>query len=323
MDKSSKATVRFHQPKIYDQFTAWLVSHLRAFIFSLGKLYRSPAATVMTLSVIGIALALPTTLYLILFNIQSVSGGWDQASQVSLFLYQDSSDEALKTTAQTVLARPEVSQVQTLTADQALEEFKTYSGFSEALNDLDENPLPPVVLVFPAVDQSSPEALETLVETLRNLSTVESAQLDITWVQRLYALIHMVERAVWIIGIMLNVAILLIVGNTIRLDILNRREEIEVAKLIGATDAFIRRPFLYGGLWYGLIGGFLSIVIVSGALLLISEPAGELLHSYSSDFQLIGLSLDNAFTLLLLSSMLGLGGSWIAVGRHLKQIEPS
>jgi cell division transport system permease protein len=201
--------------------------------------------------------------------------------------------------------------------------FNEQSGFGDALKFLDENPLPIVLSVQPIVDQAQPVALAQLLKTLQQEKFVDIAQLDLQWVQRLYAILDILRRGVWIIGGLLALAVLLIVGNTIRLDIENRRAEIEVAKLIGASNAFIRRPFLYTGLWYGVLGGVMAWLLTTVALLLLDEPVRRLSSLYQSGFELSGLGLGNTFSLLALSCALGLAGSWLAVGRHLDAIEPT
>jgi cell division transport system permease protein len=173
------------------------------------------------------------------------------------------------------------------------------------------------------VDQQRPDKVVHLVEKLQNENLVELAQLDMQWVKRLYTLLDVARRGVWIIGSLLSLAVLLIIGNTIRLDIQNRREAIEVSKLIGASDAFIRRPFLYTGMWYGISGGLLAWLLIAISLGIMADPVQKLAALYHSSYDLIGLSGSDISTLILMSCILGLGGSWIAVGRHLSDIEPS
>jgi len=161
------------------------------------------------------------------------------------------------------------------------------------------------------------------VKELGKNKQVELAQLDVQWVKRLYTFLEIAHRSIWVISSMLAIAVLLVIGNTIRLDIQNRREEIEVSKLIGASDAFIRRPFLYTGLWYGIISGLLAWIITLFSLTMMEQPIHKLALLYHSDFRLSGLGTGNTISLILISCGLGLVGSWIAVSRHLKDIEPS
>ena len=218
---------------------------------------------------------------------------------------------------------PRIAEVRILHRDQALKEFQEFSGFGSALETLDENPLPNVLELRPASADTPGQDYEALLDDLRRLPEVELAQLDLQWVRRFGALMDMGRRGILVVGALLGLAVLLIVGNTIRLDIQNRREEIEVSKLIGGTDAFIRRPFLYTGLWYGLLGALLAWILVGLGFWLVDEPARRLAGLYDSSFLLSGLSWQGTGILLLTGIALGLAGSWLAVGRHLSAIEPT
>jgi cell division transport system permease protein len=301
---------------------AYVVSHLRAFFFSLGKLYRAPLSSLMTTAVIGVALALPTGLHLLLANLEHATAGWSEGNKISLFLKTSVSSKRGEALAGELRKREDIATVQHLDREQALAEFKGLSGFASAIEALDENPLPGVLIVQPTPARASPGAIEAFVAELSKIGEVDFAQLDTEWVQRLNAITELARQGVLVFGGMLGLAVLLVVGNTIRLDIQNRRQEIEVAKLIGATDAFIRRPFLYGGAWYGLLGALLGLILVQAALGLMAGPARRLAGLYGSDFRLLDLDPGAAGAVLLLGLGLGLAGSWLAVGRHLSDIEP-
>ncbi len=300
-----------------------LLRHLQVFFYSLGQLSRTPLATLMTAAVIGIALALPAGLHVLLDNAQRLSGGWDGATQISLFLKKNVSDARARRLAETIRRRPEVAAVDYIPRDQALAEFERLSGFGDALKALDENPLPSVLVVRPRPEAATPEAAEKLLGRLRQYGPVELAQLDMQWVKRLYVIMDLVRRGVLVLGLLLGLAVLLVVGNTIRLAIQNRRDEIVVMKLIGGTDAFIRRPFLYTGFWYGLFGGLIAAALVGLALWVLAGPVERLAGLYQSPFRLAGLGGSELLILLLLAVGLGLAGSWLAVGRHLREIEPA
>jgi cell division transport system permease protein len=277
----------------------------------------------MTSAVIAIALALPAGLYVALDNISQLSAGWDGSTQISLFLKHDIElDQAEKLATRLRLSK-EIEKVIIIDRDKGLKQFQSISGFGDAIQFLDENPLPHVITVQPVIEHQRPDKVVHLVNTLQQESLVELAQLDMQWVKRLYTLLDVARRGVWIIGSLLGLAVLLIIGNTIRLDIQNRREAIEVSKLIGASDAFIRRPFLYTGLWYGLSGGMLAWLLIAISLGIMAEPVQTLATLYHSSYELSGLSHSNIAVLIMISCALGLGGSWLAVGRHLSEIEPS
>jgi cell division transport system permease protein len=304
-------------------FKAYFVNHLRTFIGSLGFLWRNALSSSMTMAVIAIALALPSGMYVLLNNLSQVSVGWDDSAQISLFLKTDINDDQAEKLVNKLKLHEDIERVTLIHRDQALKEFQRVSGFSDAIEALGENPLPHVLAVQPKVDPQRPDKINHLVTELGKLKQVDIAQLDLQWVKRLYAMLEIAHRSIWLISSLLGLAVLLVVGNTIRLDIQNRREEIEVTKLIGATNAFIRRPFLYTGLWYGLCGGLLAWLLTSLSLLLIDDSVASLAVLYSSNFQLSGLSGGETLLLIGLSSALGLGGSWLAVSRHLHEIEPS
>ncbi len=306
-----------HRPRI------WVLRHLQAALSSLGRLSRTPLAALMTVAVIAIALALPAGLHLLLQNVQQISNRWDSAATISLFMQQGVDEAKAERTAKKLRAMDEVATVTMISRSDALEEFRQLSGFADALEALDENPLPVVLIVQPAMQHTTPAAVGILVKKLQRQAGVDFAQLDMEWVQRFQAIARIAERGVVVLGSMLALAVLLIVGNTIRLEIQNRHAEIEITKLIGGTNAFIRRPFLYGGLWYGLMGGWLAWILVSVALWLLSGPAEELALLYRSDFGLSSVPISTILTLLAGGGLLGLAGSWVAVGRHLHSIEPS
>lgn len=304
-------------------FTAYLVHHARVFVASLGHLSRAPVATLMTSAVIAIALALPSGMFVVIDNLGGLSQRWDGSTQISLYLKASVNRQQAQSMADRLRLHRDIDAVRVIDKDTGLQQFSASSGFGDALKYLDENPLPSVLVVQPHIDPARPENVSKLLRELESEKLVDLAQLDMEWVKRLYTLLELAQRAVWIVGGLLALAVLLIIGNTIRLDIESRRAEIEVSKLIGASNAFIRRPFLYTGLWYGLLGGILAWLLTTVSLGLLDDPVQRLSGLYQSSFGLSGLSLGQVLNLLALSCLLGLVGSWLAVGRHLNAIEPS
>ncbi len=302
---------------------AWLTNHARTLIASLGAMSRAPASSFMTIAVIAIALALPAGLLVLLNNASNVSVGWDNSAQISVFLKNSTTEKQAKQLMGKLRLYDDIIKVSLINKDQALREFQNISGFGDAVEALGDNPLPHVLTLQPVVDTNRPDKIRHLLKQLNQLKQVELAQLDLQWVKRLFAMLEIAQRGIWIIASLLGVAVLLVVGNTIRLDIQNHREEIEVTKLIGGTDAFIRRPFLYTGLWYGIGGGLLAWILTILSINLLDNSVEHLASLYDSGFQLRGLSFAEAFSLIGFSCFLGLTGSWIAVGRHLSEIEPS
>lgn len=311
------------RPQKNTLIVSYMLHHLRVFLGSLGDLTRHPLASLMTTAVIAIALALPTGLYLALNNISGLSADWDGSTQISLFLRPSVDEKQAQTLASRLRLHNEIDHVTLINKEQGLEQFRELSGFGDALKVLEENPLPIVLTIQPIVDPQKPDKISHLIKELEQEKLVELAQLDVQWVKRLYALLEIAHRGIWIIGSLLGLAVLLVIGNTIRLDIQNRRAEIEVAKLIGASNAFIRRPFLYTGLWYGLSGGLLAWCLTAVSLSFLQSPVQKLATLYHSTFQLSGLESNNILVLIGISCALGLLGSWLAVGRHLSDIEPS
>ena len=301
----------------------WLLRHLQVALASLGRLCRAPLATLMTTAVIGIALALPTGMHVALSNIQQLAGGWDGAATLSLFLKQGVNEQQAMQLANRLRAHPQLARVQLIDPDLALEEFQRLERALKATEALERNPLPTVLVVEPHQQQSTPEAAEALMAEFNQLAEVDFTQLDLQWVRRFHAITEIARRGIMVIGLLLGLAVLLIIGNTIRLEIQNRKSEIEITKLIGGTDAFIRRPFLYNGLWYGLSGGIFAWLLVTLSLWTLSEPVERLAGLYQSEFDLSAIDCQTLGLLLLGSTLLGLFGSWIAVGRHLSSIEPN
>ena len=300
----------------------WLLRHAQMSLSSLGRLSRNPVSTLMTAAVIGIALALPSGLHLLVANVNQLSSSWDGSASISLFLNQDVTDEQADTVRRQVALRPDVAETRLIDRDQALEEFRRLSGFGEAIELLDHNPLPAVVLVRPHDSVQGADAAAVLAQSLQDYREIDLAQVDLQWVARLAAITRTIERGVVILAAVLAGAVLLIVGNTIRLEIQNRHSEIEIVKLVGGTDAFIRRPFLYEGIWYGLIGAAIGLVLVLVSLYLLDGPVQRLAGLYESDFALAVIDPASLLGILLGGPLLGLAGAWLAVGRHLALVEP-
>ncbi len=312
-----------HRPPGKTRFSAYFGNHLRVSMTSLSRLYAQPIASLMTALVIAIALALPVGLYIALDNVGQLSSDWDGSTQISLFLHTHVEERTAQKLMQRLEKHKNIKKIELIGKEKGLEQFREISGFGDALKYLNSNPLPIVLVVHPQFNNNQPDRTSHLVKELGKNKLVELAQLDVQWVKRLYTFLEIANRVILGLSTMLAIAVLLIIGNTIRLDIQNRREEIEVSKLIGASDAFIRRPFLYTGIWYGAMGGALAWIITQISLLFMANPIHKLALLYHSDFRLSGLGVENTLLLILFSCLLGLVGSWIAVSRHLKEIEPS
>lgn len=319
----SRAGARRAGPGLLARLGAWVAHHGHSLFSSLGRLSRTPLATAMTLGVIGIALALPAGLHLLVDNARRLGGDWDAGLQVSVFLEHDLPAAAVTELAQSARNHELVAAVRIITPEEAIEEFREHSGFGAALDALGDNPLPAVLVLTPATSVNSPGQLASVVDELGALEGVAFVQLDTQWLQRLFALLALLERAIFVVAVLLGIAVVVTVGNTIRLDIQHRRQEIEVIKLIGGSDAFIRRPFLYTGFWYGVGGALAASILLGLAGLALGGPVARFAGLYGSTWSLAGLGFGELALLAGTGALLGWAGSWLAVGRHLRDIEPS
>jgi cell division transport system permease protein len=300
----------------------WFERHVQTLVGSMGRLWSKPFSTLLTILVIGIALALPACLHVLVQNVRSASGGWGNALDISVYMKPKASLEQAKQAAERIRKRRDVESVTLVKADDALEEFRRSSGFGEALDALKENPLPHALVVRPAADARESTRVAELSEELRKIDGVDIVQLDTAWVSRFNAILDVVRRIVLLALGLFALGVLVIVGNTIRLDIENRRDEIEVTKLVGGSNAFVRRPFLYNGVWYGLGGGLVAWLVVTVVMTALGEPVQRIAGLYGSRFELQGLGLEGSAALLLGGAALGWIGSYIASTRQLRGIEP-
>ena len=310
-----------HKISLGRRFVMFWVNHLRQAVASLGELWRTPSASILTIGVLGVSLTLPATLHLLVKNVQQVSDSFTQAAEISLFIKDGSSDTQISSLQKILQADSAVARVTHISKQQALDEFAAVSGFGAALNYLTDNPLPDVLLVLPK--NTNADSARQLLQRLSKERIVEFGKLDIDWLTRLDAIVSLLRQAVLVIAILLLGAVLLIIGNTIRLSIMNKKDEIEVMKLVGATDAFIQRPFLYSGIWYGVFGGLLAFLIVEAMLWWLQGAIVSVTSLYDSEFSLMALSLAEFASLMLLAMALGLSGSYLSVRRHISAIEPT
>jgi cell division transport system permease protein len=302
---------------------AYFARHAQTLLGSLGRIVSHPFATLMTMGVIAVALALPLFLNLLLTNVRTATGNWNQAFDLSVYMDKRASAVRTASVAKQLRQRDDVAAVRVITADQALAEFRNDSGFGKALDALSDNPLPDTLIVTPTVGKSTPEGTAALKAAIAAMADVQTVQLDTEWVKRLHAMLDIVRRVVLLTGGLLGAGVVLIVGNTIRLDILNRRTEIEVMKLVGASDGFARRPFLYGGIWYGLGGGLMALILVAVAVAVLDRPVESLAKLYGSQLRLQGLGVIAGIELLGVAAGLAWLGSWLAATRHIRGIEPT
>jgi len=298
----------------------YLGLHRANLIGAVTRIAGQPFASALTILVIAIALALPAGLRVAVNNAAALSDSWQSVADFTVYLKLDVSADTARRTARAIEQRDGVAGVTVIDRDAALAEFRERSGFGEALDALESNPLPHALLVRPASGVATD--VEALANAVGALPEVELVQIDTAWVTRLRAILALADRLVDMATVLLGFAVAIVVGNTIRLEINSRSVEIEVTKLVGGTDGFIRRPFLYLGLCYGLAGAVVAEAVVALSLLLLGPPVRVLATLYGSGFALRGLSLAESGLLLLGGALLGWAGAGLAAARHLRAIEP-
>ena len=316
--KSSGATVSVTGNA--DRLRSWLAHHLRVFSSTIVDLLENVVSSLMTWLVIGIALALPSILYVMLNNISDVSADLGGKPRVSLYLQTEVTLSAGRRLADEIVTTRAVEAVSFISSETALKDFQQRSGFGDVLNSMDRNPLPHVIEVV--LETMDPIALSDLVAAWENNRSIARVSVDLAWLERLHALVQFGERLAWSLAVVLGLGVILIMGNTVRLAIENRRQEIEVVKLFGGTDSFVRRPFLYLGFWYGFGGAVVAIILLQSSLVFLSGPVEILAQSYRDEFALQGPGIGGYLLLLAGGPLLGMVGGMLAVSRHLSAIEP-
>jgi len=296
----------------------WFNHHLHSVVFSLGRALRKPWATALTVAVMALALALPLGLSIALDNLQQFAGSVQQSRDINLFLKPAIDGATAQDLAASLRARADVAGVVLRTPDEGLAELRQSAGLGEAIDALGENPLPTLLVVTPAEGSDA-----TLAQSLEALPQADLVQHDALWRQRLDAWLGFGARLVQVLSLLLGLGAVLVVGNTVRLDIQARREEIGVLQLLGASDGFIRRPFVYLGAWYGLGAGVLALALVGACGLALRAPLAALSQSYGSPFALHGLDALHSGLVLLGTVILGWLGAWLVTGHFLRQTRPT
>lgn len=300
----------------------WATRHVQSALFAAGRLARAPLTTAFTVLVIAVALTLPMALGLAVVSVRDATGDLANAVDVTVYFKQDVPLEKARQLAASLRQRSGIASVKLISADDALESFREKSGFGGALDVLASNPLPHAIDIRPTPDATGADRMESLKRFLTAWPEVELVQLDTEWIQRLNAILDLLRGVVTGAALLLGVGVLAIVGNTVRLEIYSRRAEIEVTKLVGGTDAFVRRPFLYTGFYYGIAGAILAGLLVLLGLALLNGPVSRLAGSYGSDFRLLLPQPLQVLALLACGGLLGLVGAWLVAARHLSRIEP-
>jgi cell division transport system permease protein len=304
-----------------DKLRAYRDLHAHALFSSLGRLVASRLNSLLTIIVLSISISLACSFYLLVVNAQQLTDDLEVSNQISLFLRDDVSLATANRLANGIKLDPSVQIVKVITKEQALKEFEAYSGFGEAVRALEKNPLPIVLQVIPKNSLEEGQNIETLVENFKQAAEVDFAQLDMQWVKRLQLIIEVARYGVILVSVLLGLAVLFITGNTIRLELHSRCDEIITAKLVGATNGFVQRPFLYSGFWIGFFSGIIAWFIVTVVMLILKQPVEKLSSLYNSSFHLLFMSFFETIVLIFVSSLLGIAGSWVVVRLQLQQLK--
>lgn len=315
--RAKPAAARVSEGGLGKRFRAWREQHAYSLVSSLGRFFHKPFSTLLTVGVMAVAMALPLGLGLALANVERLSGSVRESREIGVFLNAEVNGPQVDRLADELRKRPDVVAVTVKTPEQGLAEFRQMSELAGALDLLKENPLPTVLIVQPSDDGAA------IAVALKSRPEVDLVQHDAVWRQRLSAWLDFGRQLTWVIAGLLGLGVLLVVGNTVRLDIGTRRDEIEVLQQLGATDGFIRRPFIYLGAWYGLGAGIAALGLLAVAAALLQPSLSSLIASYGSDFQLHGPGWIGVVVMLVTATVLGWLGAWLASGHHLRQTRPT
>jgi len=296
--------------------------HVHAAVNSLNTLARKPLATTMTTVVIAITLALPALFWVFTDNLGQLTVNWQRGGHISLYLKSPLSTADEISTLARVRALDSVGKASLKSSADGLAELQSQEGMEDIMRYLPENPLPAVIEVIPALNIDTPAKLDQLYQHLKVDPQVEQAKFDMQWINRLHAILGFVAKTAHGLMALLAAAVVLIIGNTMRLAIHNRHEEIQVLKLIGATGPYITRPFLYSGIWYGLMGAVLAVLFVNIFIVSLAIAVNQLAAVYEMHYTLLGLSIRQAYLLVLSATILGWIGARLSVKRQLASIEP-
>ncbi len=300
----------------------YILSHGRAIQEISQKMWASFSSTLTTFLVIGIVISLPTILFVFLKNANAATQGWTNYAQMTLYLKQSTPEKKASTLFEQLKQRKEFESVVFVSSDQGLTEFQKQTGMGDILSQLGKNPLPAAIVLTPKHEFATEGILESLIREFESSPSVLAAKLDFQWVRRLWAAIRVAEASVWMLTLLFGLTVLFVMGNTIRMMIEDQRREIELIKLIGGTNGFIRRPFLYMGVFLGGGAGIVAIIIVALVLWVLKYPVNDLFSQFNSQFELTGLSFIENSQVLLIGILLGLIGAWLVTTWNLKQIKP-
>ncbi len=305
-----------------DRLKAYRDQHAQTLFSSLGRLVSKPFSSIMTIGVLALAIALASGFYLVVVNLQQLTSGLEASNQISLFMRDEISEAHAKKFADSIRRNLDVQHVSVITKKEAMDEFKRFSGFGEVIDVLEKNPLPVVIQVLPKDSLVDKQALTNLLEDFKKSTEVDFAQMDLAWVERLQSIVYTAKLSAIVVAVLLGFAVFFIAGNTIRLEIHDRRHEIIISKLVGATNGFIKRPFLYTGFWIGFLSGVAAWFIVTIILLILRPSVENISGLYEGSFHLLFFSYTETLILLFTSTLLTVVGSLLVLHFQIKQLQP-
>ncbi|AWP31340.1 permease-like cell division protein FtsX [Pantoea eucalypti] len=289
---------------------------------TLSDMWRQPLATLLTVMVIAISLTLPSVCYMVWKNVSQAATQWYPAPQLTVYLSKTLDDTAAENVVAQLKQVEGVDNVNYLTREEALNEFRNWSGFGGAMDMLEQNPLPAVAIITPKLNFQNSDTMQSLRDRVTKVQGVDEVRMDDSWFARLAALTGLVGQIASMIGVLMIVAVFLVIGNSVRLSIFARRDTINVQKLIGATDGFILRPFLYGGALLGFSGAVLSLLLSEVLVLRLQSVVASVATVFGTTFSLEGFSWDEALLLLLIAAIIGWVAAWLATVQHLRRFTP-
>lgn len=310
------------KPRLGERLRAWRENHRLVAGNSFARLLEQPFANTLTIAVLAVALALPAGFYLVAQNLHQLSGKVGDSIQMNIYLQQSVSTQDVQALRSELSSWPEVASTRYISASEALTEFRASTGYSEVLDALPDNPLPDTLVVNLGDTAMAIADAEQLRARAAALDAVALAQLDIEWLQRAQSLIALVDRLTYWLGALLATGVVLVIGNTIRVAIDSRRDEIAVTRLVGGTNAFIRRPFLYMGIWFGLAGALLASILLFVGMYALTTDIKPLISMVSADFKPSGLGIADVAQLLLAGAAMGWLGALLATSQQLSALNP-
>jgi len=289
---------------------------------SLSDMWRQPLATLLTVMVIAISLTLPSVCYMVWKNVSHAAEQWYPAPQLTVYLSKTLDDDAAESVVAQLKKEEGVEKVNYLSREEAQGEFRNWSGFGGAMDMLEQNPLPAVAIITPKLNFQNSDTMNSLRDRVSKVQGIDEVKMDDSWFARLAALTGLVGQVAAMIGVLMIIAVFLVIGNSVRLSIFARRDTINVQKLIGATDGFILRPFLYGGAMLGFAGALLSLVLSQVLVLRLESVVTQVASVFGTTFALHGLAWDESLLLLLIAAMIGWIAAWLATVQHLRRFTP-